>query len=104
MEKKKVQTRLHVTKGSTGTLLSCNTSEDLGLVFFVRQVHDSNVETILKEFPQMFEGLRKLKGKQIKLHIDKTVTPTALRHRRVPFHLRPKVEEELRGLEALGVI
>ena len=58
----------------------------------------------MKEFSQQFEGLGKLKGKQLKLHIDKTVKATALRHRRVQFHLRPKVEEELGKLEALGVI
>ena len=52
----------------------------------------------------MFEGLGKLKGKQIKLHIDKTVQLITLRNCRVPFHLRPKVEEELCKLEALGVI
>ena len=58
----------------------------------------------MRDFPQLFEGLGKLKGKQIKLHIDKTVKATVLRHCRVTFHPRPKVEEELRKLEALGVI
>ena len=88
---KQILTRFNVTKGTTGTLLSCHTSEDLGLASFVRQVHESHADAILKDFPQLF-GLGKLKGKQIKLHIDKTVKATALRHHRVLFHLRPKME------------
>ena len=32
------------------------------------------------------------------------MNPVALGHSSMPFHLRPKVEEELRKLEALGVI
>ena len=103
-EEKTVQTKFHVTKSNTGMLLSCNTSEYLGLVSFVRQVHESHADAILKEFPLRFEGLGKRKGKQIKLHSNKIVKPTALRLRRAPFHLRPKVEEELCKLEALGVI
>ena len=75
---KKVPMRFHVTKGSTGTLLSCNTLEDFGLVSFMRQVHDSHAGAILRDFPQLFEGLGKEKGKQFTLHIDKTVKPIAL--------------------------
>ena len=35
--------------------------------------------------------------------IDDAVRPTALRHRRVAFHLRPLVEEELQNFKQLGV-
>ena len=42
--------------------------------------------------------------KQIRLHIDKAIKPTALRYRRVPFQLRPVVEKELDHLEQMGVI
>ena len=92
---KQVLTTFHVTKGSTGILLRCNMSEDLGLVSSVRQVHESHADAILRDFPQ-FDGLGKLKGKQIRLHIEKTVKATALRHRQVPFHSRPKVDPRWR--------
>ena len=96
--------RFHVTEGRTGTLLSCHTAEDLGLVFFAKQVHEAHAENILEDFPQLFKGLGCLKGHRVKLHIDESVQPVALRHRRVPFHLRPAVECELEQLEKLGVI
>ena len=41
------QARFHVTEGSTGKLLGCHRIEDLGLVFFARQVHESHAENIL---------------------------------------------------------
>ena len=103
-ERHSTQARLHVTKGDTGTLLGSHTEEDIGLVFFARQVHLSHAKDIMQEFPQLFQGLGCLKDRKIKLHIDKTIHPTALRHRQVLFHLRPLVEKELNQLEHMGVI
>ena len=48
---RKTRTKLHITKGKTGTLLGCHTSVVLGMVFFARQVHEAQVEAITKEFP-----------------------------------------------------
>ena len=44
-------------------------------------------------------GIGKLKNYQVKLHIDDSVKPVAQDHRRVPFHLRKNVEQELEKLE-----
>lgn len=98
------ETKFHITDGKEGTLLSCHTAEDLGLVFFANQVPESHAKELLDEFPGLFHGLGKLKDKKVKLHIDTSVRPVALRHRRVPFNLRPQVEAELRKLEELDVI
>jgi hypothetical protein len=46
----------------------------------------------------------KLTGASCKLHIDENVQPVTQPHRRVPFHLRPKVEAELERLKALDII
>ena len=43
-EEKNVQARFHVTKGDKGTRLVGNTSEVLGLVFFVGQFHKSQAD------------------------------------------------------------
>ena len=51
-----------------------------------------------------FQGLGKLKDKQIDLIIDKDVKPVAQQQRRVPFHLREKVEKELQQLHAHDII
>ena len=45
-----------------------------------------------------------MKEVKVKLDIVKTVEPVAQRHRRVPFHLREKLEKELDRLEEAGVI
>ena len=40
----------------------------------------------------------------VHIHVDKQVQPIAQSHRRVPFHVRPDLKEQLRRHEALGVI
>lgn len=52
----------------------------------------------------MFDGIGNLKNKQIQLHIDKNIQPVTQPHRRIPFHVRKQVEQELKKLEALDII
>ena len=59
---------------------------------------------IASQYPELFEGLGKLSGTKIKLPIDIEVKPTAQSHRRIPFHTRRKVEEELVRFEKLDII
>ena len=100
-----------MVKGSSGSLLSWKTSQDLSLLQTVQQVKllPSKLEAgtpsgLLAEYDDLFHGLGKLKNYQIKLHIDEEVPPVAQPHRRVPFHVRKHLEEQLRRDEELGVI
>ena len=52
----------------------------------------------------MFQGVGKLKNRQIELIVDKSVKPIAQRQRRIPFHLRGKVDTELCRLEQEDII
>ena len=53
----------------------------------------------------VFSGLGKLGNKQVELAIDETVTPVAQPQRRIPFHLRQKVENaEIKKLEHDDII
>jgi hypothetical protein len=45
-----------------------------------------------------------LKGFQVELHIDKSIKPITQPHRRIPFHIRKKVEQELQYLEENDII
>jgi hypothetical protein len=45
-----------------------------------------------------------LKGFQVELHIDKYIKPITQPHRRIPFHIRQKVEQELQYLEENDII
>ena len=86
----------YVVQGSNGSLLSYATAQDLGIVKIINSITDP----VLK-YPQLFQGVGKLKDVQVKLHIDNSVVPVAHKHRRVPFHLRTKVTEDLqRQLDA----
>ena len=100
-----------MVKGSSGSLLSWKTSQDLSLLQTVQQVkllpsklEEGTPSGLLAEYDDLFHGLGKLKNYQIKLHIDEEVTPVAQPHRRVPFNVRRQLEEQLRRDEELGVI
>ncbi len=64
----------------------------------------STVNQLLEEYKDLFQGIGKLKDLQVKLHIDESVKPAAQPHRRIPFHIRKKVEQELEKLEKQGII
>ena len=57
-----------------------------------------------QEYPTVFEGIGKLRSRQITLDIDPTVRPVAQAYRRIPFNLRDKVEAQIEQLLDLGII
>ena len=77
-----IDATFHVTKGNIGNLLSCDTAQQLNLITLNGQV----------------------KRKEIKLHISDTVAPKQQPQRRIPFHVRKDVEQELQRLEHLDII
>ena len=81
-------------------------SQRLDLLQTVQSVMRSTgrADCRLHEYDDLFNGLGKLKNYQVQLHIDVNVPPIAQPHRRVPFHVRKQLEEQLRQDEELGVI
>ena len=59
---------------------------------------------IQEEYADLFTGVGKLKNDQIELHVEKSFKPAIQPHRRVPFHLRKKLEEEMEALEKADII
>ena len=96
----------HVTKGNNGNLLSCATAEQLNLLQLNVNSNVTNLydQIVCHEFPDLFDGIGKVKEKRIHLHIDQTVTPKQQPQRRIPFHVRKDVEKELERLERLDII
>ena len=45
---------------------------------------------IISEYSDVFSGVGKFKDCAIKLNIDESVVPVSHKHRRIPFHTRPK--------------
>ena len=104
----KVKSTIYVTEGTGGSLLSWRTSEDLGLIKIASPLKapgaETEVEQLVREYDDLFHGLGKLKGRQVKIHVDETIPPVAQPHRRVPFHVRKQLEEQLEKDEQQGVI
>ena len=99
---------IYVTDGTGGSLLSWRTSQNLYLISIASPIVDgepeSKVDRIVSEYKDLFIGLGKLKGCQVKLHINEDIQPSAEPHRRVPFHDRKQLEEELEKDEQQDVI
>ncbi|XP_033127851.1 uncharacterized protein LOC117125462 [Anneissia japonica] len=53
-----------------------------------------SVKEIISKHENVFNGMGKYTDKKIKLHIDQNVKPVNQNHRRIPYHLRQKVETE----------
>ncbi|KAI8513647.1 hypothetical protein Bbelb_079710 [Branchiostoma belcheri] len=95
-------------KKANSNLLSYPTAVDLMLVEFkhsVNAVKADKAQQLEHEYRDVFNnGIGKLKNTQIKLHVDETVSPVRQPHRRIPFHMRKQVENELKELEKQDII
>ncbi|KAJ8050489.1 hypothetical protein HOLleu_03714 [Holothuria leucospilota] len=83
-----------------------NTACELNLVRVVKQISSNaeNTDSIVNEYRDRFHGMGKLKDVQYTLHEDRSIPPVTQRHRRIPFHVRKLVKEELQRLQALDII
>ena len=86
-EKHTTQAKVYLTSTGSGMLLSCQTAEELELVKVPFCIHQPSLESLVEEYRHMFCGIGCLVGREVHLHIDKTIQPVALRHRQVAFHL-----------------
>ena len=116
---KSLYTEFYVTCGEAATLLGHKASKLLGVLRIGVSINSCDVKSdeaqspanqidkkaLLKtKFPEVFQGLGKLKRYQLKLHIDENVQPVAQPVRRIPFSRRAKVTEKLEELLKLDVI
>lgn len=99
----------YVTTVGSVSLLSYDTARELGLIKITLSAVSTGTErmvsdSLIEQNPELFTGIGKLANHQVKIHINESVQPVAQRHRRVPFHMRKKVETELLDLESKDVI
>ena len=94
-----------VMKNQSNNLLSKVAIQALGLLIPDPVVYNvENTPKFRKEFPKLFKGLGLLKDKY-KIPLRDDAVPLCLyTPRRVPHPLLPKVEEQLKKMENLGVI
>ena len=93
----------YVTQTSnSGNLISATTAQELGLVSLhinkLSNTQDHKLDNILDKHAKVFHGLGKLKGDKVKLNIDKNHPPRAQQERRIPYHIREKVQNAVEQL------
>ena len=59
-------------------------------------------DDLITSNPELFTGIGKLANYQVNIHVDEKVQLVAQPYRRIPLHLRKKVEEELHNLKNKG--
>ena len=64
----------------------------------------NDINGIVGRFSKVFSGTGKLSGCQLKLHINREVTPIAQKPKRIPYHLKDKVQRKIDELLNLDII
>ena len=94
-----------VIRGNGVPLLGRDTSIKLGVMKVgINVAAVDNREQFREEFPEVFDGLGKLKDTVVTLHINPGVTSVAQPLRRTPFQMRERVESKLAELVASDII
>ena len=65
---------------------------------------DPHIQEILNKYSTVFEGQGKLNNQQIGLHIRDDVKPVIQPQRRIPYHMRKEVSQELQKLLEQDII
>ena len=98
-----------VIQGQGVPILGRDTAMKLNLLKVGPQVNAVNMpsnqpELWRKQYPTAFQGLGKVKDRQIHLHIDESVPPVVQPYRRTPYGLRDRVDEKINDLIKNDVI
>ncbi|KAK9745976.1 hypothetical protein QE152_g6456 [Popillia japonica] len=59
---------------------------------------------VQNNYPRLFKGVGNLTDYEINLHVDEQVKPITQTHRRVPFSIRNKIEDEIKRLKEADII
>ena len=92
--------KFHVVEGNCDSLLSYQSAKSLHII----DTTNATTCNLKDSHANLFRGIGTLKSDHIKLHINNDINPSVQRHRRIPFHVRKKVEDELLRLEKLDII
>ncbi|XP_071500346.1 uncharacterized protein [Diadema antillarum] len=113
--------RFVVVHGSSGCLLGRDTAAALQLIRVGDEsVQETNhnasaihidahlashhVDDLQRQYPEVFAGFGKLTEYKVRVHVDPDIAPIAQPARRIPFHLREKVDQKLQELIDMDII
>ena len=94
---------------NAGCILGRKASTELGVMKLSDTINsietkDSYIDNLITEYKDLFSGLGKMKDIEIKFEIDESVKPVAQKLRRVPYHVRQKVEKKIKELLDMDII
>jgi len=102
--KHQTQAEFTVIDGVGKPILGRDTAMQLD-VLRVGKSEKSQVNAVCEnKYPNAFNGIGKLRDYQVRLHINPEVKPVAQSVKRIPFALRPKVEEGIQRLLEQDII
>ena len=97
----------HIDNENTATpQASLHTTTPSQLAQQINPESPTFIQDVLHKYRNLWKNGRigKLKDFEVKLHVDPSVQPVIQPERRIPFHLRKKVDAELDKLEKQGII
>ena len=103
---KKAKLNLLVVVGNGPSLMGRDWISVLQPNFSVlRSSVDGSLQSLLDKHAVLFkEEVGRIRGVKVKIHVDPKARPLFFKPRPVPYALRARVEEELKRLEAAGII
>lgn len=104
----RITTDVYVAEGNAVSIISRDASKALQLVAEVASctspTPSAGFDEILSDCTPVTTGIGCYKGEPIHITVDPAIPPVAQPHRRIPFHVRAKVEGKLKQLEAEDII
>ena len=109
---RKIMETILVTRGEGRCLLGSPSAKRLQVLKVGPELGDvanvysvgSGIDGIVDRLPNVFSGVGKLAGYQLKLHIDPEVKPVAQKPRRISYPLKEKVTKKINELLDLDII
>ena len=106
----------HVIEEPCQPVLAGIHAKELGIITFQKKpdafmpvnaikLDDKNaLQEILCQYPSCFDGIGKLRDYKVNLHVDPTCKPVAEPPRRIPYHLKDRVDEAISEMARNDVI
>ncbi|CAB3999686.1 PREDICTED: uncharacterized protein K02A2.6-like [Paramuricea clavata] len=99
--------KFYVAQKKSKCILGYESSSSLGLILNINTLNpvqqDHDVRRIINKHPKLFEGTGNLKGREVKLKIDPTITPVTQTNRKIP-HMKTKVNKKLQEMREERII
>ena len=106
----------YIIKENCEPVLAGIPSKQLGIIAFqsrpevfmpinmIRSADKQGLQEILKGYPECFTGIGKLSNYQVKLHVETGAKPVAEPPRRIPYHLKERVDLAIKDMLKYDVI